>query len=142
MFPHHFGMDLLQFHKLRTAIQGNAYPGSGEDVASMEGNLRDLLMASGIFEEVEVERTDDPNQLVIALCHFRPQYSEADIAAHLEHLWADRVRYPFWEAHALVVDKEHIELEAATRTGVNGPYVTVHLVAQKARIPAQRLPMD
>ena len=135
-------MDLFQFHKLRTAVQDNAYPGSGTDLATMEGNLRDLLMASGIFEEVEVERTDDPDQLVIALCHFKPVYSEKDIARRLEDMWHDRVRYPYWEAHALVVDKEHVEFEAATRNSSTGPYVTVHLVAQKARIPAQRLPAD
>jgi hypothetical protein len=135
-------MDLLQFHKMRTAIQGNAYPGSGTDLATMERNLRDLLMASGIFEEVEVEHTDDPDRLVIALCHFKPDYSEQDVAAHVEQLWHDRVRYPYWEAHTLVVDKEHVEFEAATRSSNTGPYVTVHMVAQKARIPAQRAPMD
>ena len=135
-------MDLLQFHKMRTAIQGNAYPGSGTDLATMERNLRDLLMASGIFEEVEVEHTDDPDRLVIALCHFKPDYSEQDVAAHVERMWHDRVRYPYWEAHTLVVDKEHVEFEAATRSSNTGPYVTVHMVAQKARIPAQRAPMD
>ena len=41
-----------------------------------------------------------------------------------------------------MVDKEHVEFEAATRNSNSGPYVTVHLVAQKARIPAQRVPMD
>ena len=135
-------MNLMQFHTLRTAVQGNAYPGSTTDVATMEQNLRDLLMDSGIFEEVEVEHTDDPDRLVIGLCRFKPHYSEQDIAAHLEHLWHDRVRYPFWEAHTLVVDDEHVEFEAATRNSDTGHYVTIHMVAQKARIPAQRVPMD
>ena len=139
---HHSDMDLLQFHKLRTAIQDNAYAGSGTDLASMEENLRDLLMASGVFETVEVERTDDPDQLVIAFCHFKPNYSEKDIAAHIEHLWHERVRYPYWEAHVTLVDDEHVEFEAATRGSNTGHYVTVHLVAQKAFIPAQRVPID
>jgi len=137
---HHFVMDLSHYHRLRTAVQDNAYPGSVTDIAPMETNLRDLLMASGIFEDVEVEHTDDPDQLVIALCHFRSEYSEKDVAEHLENLWDDRVRYPFWEAHALVLEKEQVEFEAATRTSSSGPYVTVHLVAQKAQIPAQRRP--
>jgi len=106
----------------------------------METNLRDLLMASGIFEDVEVEHTDDPDQLVIALCHFKARYSESDIAEHLENLWDDRVRYPYWEAHSLVVDRELVEFEAATRSSNTGPYVTVHLVAQRAQIPEQRRP--
>ena len=95
-------------------------------------------MSSGVFEEVEVEHTDDPDQLVIALCKFLPYFTERDVARHLERIWADRVSYPFWEAHAVHVEDEHVEFEAASRHSSGGHYVTVHLVAQKARIPAQR----
>lgn len=133
-------MELSHYHRLRTAVQGNAHPGSVIELAPMETNLRDLLMASGIFEDVEVEHTDDPDQLLIALCHFRAEYSEMDVADHLERLWNGRVRYPFWEAHALALGKEQVEFEAATRNSNSGPYVTVHLVAQKAQIPEQRRP--
>lgn len=133
-------MDLLQFHRVRTAIQGNAFPGKEDDLETVEGQLRNLLMASGVFEEVEVGHTDDPDQLVIAMCKFLPYYSEDDVARHLERIWGDRVSYPFWEAHALHVENEHVEFEAATRHSSGGHYVTVHLVAQKARIPAQRTP--
>jgi hypothetical protein len=95
-------------------------------------------MSSGLFVDVEVGRTEDPDQLVIALCTFDPHVSEAAVAAQLERMWADRVSYPFWEAHTLLVDPEHVEFEAASRPSPVGGYVTVHLVAQKARIPAQR----
>lgn len=135
-------MDLVQFHKMRTAIQSNAFPGSGPDLATMEDNLRELLMASGIFEEVEVEHTDDEDQLLVALCHFKPDYSEHEIAERLESMWQNRVRFPYWAAHGLMVGKEHVEFEAATRNSSTGPYVTVHLIAQKARIPAQRVRLD
>ena len=132
-------MDLLQFHRMRTAVQNNAFPGKEEDLATVEQSLRDLLMSSGVFEEVEVEHTNDPDQLVIALCKFLPYFTERDVARHLERIWADRVSYPFWEAHAVHVEDEHVEFEAASRHSSGGHYVTVHLVAQKARIPAQRL---
>jgi hypothetical protein len=56
----------------------------------------------------------------------------------LEQIWKERVGYPFWESHAVHTDSEHVEFEAASRPSANGGYVTVHLVAQKARIPAQR----
>ncbi len=138
----HLAMDLLQFHKMRRAIQDNAPPGSGPEVSSVESTLRDVLMASGLFEDVEVGSTDDRDQLVIALCRFRPFYTEDDVAAGLEAIWDDRVRYPFWEAHALRVDDGHIEFEAATRHSGEGHYVTVHLVAQKAVVPEQRVPVD
>jgi hypothetical protein len=140
--PHHSDMDLLQYHKLRTAVQGNAFPGGASDLETVEGSLRNLLMASGVFEEVEVEHTDDPDQLVIAMCKFLPYYTEADVARHLERIWGDRLSYPFWEAHAFQVEKEHVEFQAATRHSSGGHYVTVHLVAQKARIPTQRTPID
>ena len=131
-------MDLMQYHRLRTAVQVNASPGSGSELEQVETTLRDVLMASGLFEEVEVEHTDDVDQLVIALCQFRPFYTERDVAAYLEQIWADRVGYPFWEAHALHTEEDHVELQAASRVGPQGHYVTVHLVAQRARIPVQR----
>lgn len=134
-------MELMQFHTLRTAVQGNAFPGSVADLDSVGGTLRDLLMGSGLFAGVEVEHTEDPDKLVIAMCRFRPELSEDDVARHLETLWQDRIRYPFWEAHAFRVENGHVEFEAATRLSSAGHYVTVHLIAQKA-IPAQRLPQD
>ena len=131
-------MDLLQFHRMRTAVQDNAYPAKEGELEPVERSLRDLLMASGVFEEVEVEHTNDPDQLVIALCKFLPYFTERDVARHLERIWADRVSYPFWEAHGIHVEDEYVEFEAASRHSSGGHYVTVHLVAQKARIPAQR----
>jgi hypothetical protein len=105
---------------------------------TVESTLRDVLMASGLFETVEVERTEDRDRLVIALCQFRPFHTEADVAIRLEEIWRDRERYPFWAAHALRVEPGHIEFEAATRHSGEGHYVTVHLVAQPAGIPEQR----
>lgn len=131
-------MDLLQFHRMRTAVQDNAFPGKETELTTVVGSLRDMLMRSGIFESVEVEHTDDPDQLVIALCHFKPDLSERDVAQLVERLWEQRVRYPFWEAHAVLVGEEHVEFEAATRDSTAGHYVTVHLVAQRAPVPAQR----
>ena len=131
-------MNLTQFHRMRKAVQVNAAPGSTGDLATVERSLRSMLMSSGLFIEVEVEHTDDPDQLVIALCTFDPHLAEADVAGQLERIWADRVSYPFWEAHALLVEPDHVELEAASRPSAGGGYVTVHLVAQKAFIPAQR----
>jgi hypothetical protein len=135
-------MNLSQFHQLRTAIPVSASPGKDADLALVEGNLRSVLMDSGLFVDVEVEHTDDVDQLVIALCRFRPEYTEADVAAWLEHMWADRVRYPFWEAHAIRPYADQVEFRAASRHSDGGHYVTVHLVAQNARIPAQRGPSD
>lgn len=135
-------MNLMQFHLLRTAVQNNATPASARDVASVERALRSSLAASGLFVQVEVERTDDPDQLVIALCSFEPYHSEKEVAALVERVWAEQVSYPFWESHGTLVERGHVELEAASRPSPVGGYVTVHLVAQKALIPTQRHPSD
>jgi hypothetical protein len=131
-------MQMLQYHRLRTAIQVNASPSRGTDREGVRTRLQELLEDSGLFEEVEVESTDDVDQLVIALCTFAPPTTEASVAAGLERIWSDRLRHPFWEAHATLVEDGHVELGAATRAGQLGHYVTVHLVAQRSRIPAQR----
>ncbi len=131
-------MDLTKFHRVRTGIQVNASPGTGPELTAVESTLRSVLMASGLFEEVEVEHTTDPDRLVIALCQFRPFLTEHDVATGLEEIWSDRVRYRFWEAHAVSTDDGHVEFEAASRASELGHYVTVHLVAQKAGIPTQR----
>ncbi len=132
-------MDLLQFHRMRRAVQINASPGKSEELSALEQQLRSMLLASGIFEEVEVDHTEDEDQLVIALCKFLPYFDEGDVARHLEQIWSDRISYPFWEAHAFHVEDGHVEFEAASRHSSGGHYVTVHLVAQKAKIPAQRV---
>jgi hypothetical protein len=135
---HHLSMNLMQFHRIRTALQVNASPGRGRDLETVERMLRRRLVESGLFERVEVGHTDDPDRLVIALCRFGPFRSGIDVATSLETIWSEEIRYPFWEAHAVRATDDHVELEAASRQGVGRHYVTVHLVAEKARIPAQR----
>lgn len=132
-------MELIQYHKMRTAVQANASPGRPDELVSAEHRLAQGLRDSGLFEEVEVGHTDNVDNLVIALCKFPEQLTEAQVAARLEQLWQDVLRYQFWEAHATLVDRDHVEFQGATRTGTNGHYVTVHIVAQKAFIPAQRV---
>ena len=131
-------MNLLTFHRVRAAIQENASPATDADLAPVAGTLRELLTSSGVFETVEVEHTGDRDRLVIGLCAFRPFYTERDVAARFEEIWSDRVRYPFWESHGMRTEDGFVEFEAASRPSSTGRYVTVHLVAQRARIPAQR----
>lgn len=143
-------MDVTAFHKMRRAIQVNATPGLRAELEGMQANLRRALLTSGVFAGVEVEHTNDPDRLVVALCEFAPGWAENDVAELLERLWRDAVSYPYWEAHSFLVDRAHVEFQAATRNGQRGRYVTVHLIAQQARVaeqqvvrlPTQRGPVD
>jgi hypothetical protein len=132
-------MELTQYKKLRTAVQSNAAPATSTQVLEVEDNLRSMLMSTGIFEDVEVEHTEDVDELVIAMCTFPSQLSQVQIAQRLEQAWQDRLRFEFWEAHVTLVDDEQVEFQGATRTGSDGTYVTIHVVAQKAHVPAQRV---
>lgn len=134
-------MELVHFHTLRLGVQSNASPAAGEELTAMAAAFADMLHSSELFDSVEVDVTDDPDRLVIGLSQFRADLPEQEVADTIGRLWDERVRYPFWEAHALVVEPDHVEFEAATRAGPASRYVTVHMVAQKTRIPVQRQPL-
>lgn len=134
-------MKLMHFHTLRSGVQINASPATEQALVAMENNLRDALSDSGLFDSVEVEHTDDPDQLVVALCQYRPNLTEDEVAETVERLWDERVSYTFWEVHAMRVDDGFVELEGATRESVVGRYATVHLVAQRSQVPTQRGPV-
>jgi len=135
-------MELAQYHRLRSGVQGNASPGSAQALRDVQENLARALASVGLFSDVEVGYTDDVDNLVIAMCSFNDDLTEAEVASRLELLWESRLRYGFWAAHALLIDSDQVEFQGATRTGTDGHYVTLHIVAQKAFVPAQREALD
>lgn len=132
-------MELTQYKKVRAAVQSNASPAALDDIKRVEHELRESLLATGVFDDVEVDHTDNPDGLVIAMCKFPGQMNRSQVAAKLELAWQDRLRFEFWEAHATLIDDDQIEFQGATRAGSNGTFVTLHVVAQKGPIPAQRV---
>jgi hypothetical protein len=133
-------MELIDFHKLRTAVQDNSAHAGREDVVALERRLWSGLVSAGVFADVEVGHTDDPDRLVIAMCRYPAKLTVDEVAEALDRLWLDRLRYDFWEAHTLIVARGQVELEAATRSGIGGHFLTLHVLAQQSPIPAQRGP--
>ena len=133
---------LIRYRRLRTAVQLNAAPERPARLRELEGRLRAALLDTGMFLAVEAGHTTDADRLVIALCHFGPTVPEAAVARALSVLWQEKLRYPLWESHAVLVEEGHVELQGATRGTTSGPYVTVHVVAQRARVPHQRAPLN
>jgi hypothetical protein len=134
-------MKLVHFHTLRSGVQRNASPATERALVAMGNTMRDLLADTGLFDTIEVEHTDDPDQLVVALCQYRHNLSEDEVAAAVDRIWEDGVSYTFWEVHSTFADDGYVELEGATRESVLGRYATVHLVAQRSAVPAQRSPL-
>lgn len=132
-------MELTHYKKLRTAVQSNASPAADAEIRRLEQNLHDTLISTGFFEDVEVDHTDNLDGMVIAMCKFPAQMNQSQVAARLEQAWQDRLRFTFWEAHTTIIDEDQVEFQGASRTGSTGSFVTLHVVAQKAPIPAQRI---
>ncbi len=137
-------MDMMAFQKLRGGLKGNAAPATGEDLEAAESRLRTLLKSSALFGNVEVAVTDDPDRLLIAMVNYRPETTEEEVTDFLASSWVSHLRYRGWDAHAFLVDNEHVELQAATLHASGSHYVTMHVVATagliaEPEIPVQRL---
>lgn len=133
-------MQLTHFHALRSGVQTNASPSKGQALIALESILRDRLEGSGLFDTVEVEHTHDTDRLLAGFCRYRASFSEDQVAAALERLWEEQVAYEFWEVHVSRAEDGFVEFQGATREKINGPYVTVHVIAEVSPVPAQRTP--
>jgi hypothetical protein len=131
-------MELMDYRKLRSGLQLNAPPAGPAAVGPLARRLQESLQATGLFSDIEVDVTDNVDAMVIGMCTFPAEMSSSRLAQWLGQLWRQQLRYGFWEAHTLLVDDEQVEFLGATRSGLNGHYVTVHLIAQRAFVPVQR----
>ena len=133
---------MIRYRRLRTAVQLNAAPEEPARLRVLEAAMREALLSTRLFVDLEVGHTADADRLVIALGQFGPGVDEALVARSLAWLWQERLRYRLWESHAIIVERDHVELQGATRGHSHGPYVTMHVVAQRARVPLQRAPLN
>lgn len=131
-------MELMDYRKLRTGLQINAAPAGPAAVRPMARRLQESLQGTGLFSDVEVDATENVDAMVIGMCTFPAEMQVGRLAHWLEQLWQQQLRYGFWEVHTLLVDDDQVEFLGATRSGLNGHYVTMHLIAQRAFIPTQR----
>jgi hypothetical protein len=134
-------MELRDFYKIRAGLKMNAPSAPTAAVEAMEQSLLAALRSSTLLHSAEVDSTDDPDRRLIAMVGFRPELSEAAVAAELERLWTERVQYTHWEAHAVLLDDDQVELQGGTLVSRTGYYVTVHVVAQRLEAPVEVEPV-
>ena len=135
-------MKLLEYRKLRSGVQMNARPTTAEERRAVALDLERELIRAGVFADVEVDHTENLDHLVVAMCTYDSSLSEEQVGLRLEDVWNGRLRFGYWAVHSTLVEKGQVELQGATLSNLGGPYVTVHVVAQKGPIPAQRGAMD
>jgi len=131
-------MNIHDYNTIRTGLRFQARPAGEVSLSAFERDLEEALTESGLFHSIEVGRTEDTERLLIAMVGFAPDSDLQELAAALTDLWATEVGHRYWSASATVVAKGHIELQAASRESSQGEYVTLHVVAQAAPVPAQR----
>jgi hypothetical protein len=123
-------MDLANFHKVRLAVQDNAHPADESHAARVQLALHDALTASGLFDRVELGRTDDVDQLVIGLCRCAEKVLPWEAGLGVERLWQSVTQTLAWESHSLGCTESLMEFEGAVTVDGSGHYITVHLVAE------------
>ena len=129
---------MLAFHTLRSGLETQAAPAPTRLVTTLAGRFRTALLASGVFDHVEVDTGTDPDRLVIALCAFDGAHAEEDVAHTLEDTWRE-LCLAHWEAHATSIEPGHVELEASTLRGATPNHVSLHAVAVRCPVvPEQR----
>ena len=70
-------MNLVAFQSLRNGLQRNAAPATSQVRKVVEAGLREELLASGLFDDVEVGSCEDGERLLVALCTYRGRGSIA-----------------------------------------------------------------
>lgn len=135
-------MDLGAFHVIRRGVQANGITPSVAELAPLVDRLDVALQRAGLFEDIEVGASDNPDALIMGLFRYRSGADGGQVQALLEGIWEQELRYPYWEAHASFVERGHVEFQGATLESADGQYATFHLVAQETVIPGQRRPSD
>ena len=122
-------VDRVEFLRLRTALTANLPPASGALVDAAATRLRRRLVSSVMFAQVEVEITDDPERLLVALVRYRPGTPKRQVSSFLEAVWISELRLPGLDMFHFLVEDGHIELESATGDQDSGYYLSLQLIA-------------
>ncbi len=122
-------MDRVEFVQLREATTANLPPASGALTADAASKLRQRLASSVMFAQVEVEVTDDPDRLLIAMVRFRPGTPERQVSSFLEAVWITELRLSGLDVFNFLVEDGHVEFEAVTGDQDSGYFLSLQLIA-------------
>lgn len=122
-------VDRVEFLRLKLGLTNNLPPASGALVDDAASRLRQRLASSVMFAQVEVEVTDDPERLLVALVRFRPDTPERQVASFLEAVWITELRLSGLDVFNFLVEDGHVELEAVTGDQESGYFLSLQLIA-------------
>ena len=108
------------FHRLRLAVQQNAGEAGPLPTMALHRELEQALAGSGLFETVELGRTEDPNQMVIGLCRCDSEILPWEAGLGVERLWRAVTGDFDWEAHTVECTESMMEFEGAVTVDDRG----------------------
>ena len=82
-----------------------------------------------MFAQVEVELTEDPERLLVALVRFRPGTPERQVASFLEAVWITELRLSGLDVFHSLTEPGHVEFEAVTGDQDSGYFLSLQLIA-------------
>jgi hypothetical protein len=122
-------VDRPEFVRLRAGLTTNLPPASDALIAAAAARLRQRLVSSVMFAQVEVEATEDPERLLIAMVRYRPGTPERQVSSFLEAVWISELRLPGLDVFNFLAEDGHVELESVTGDQSSGYFLSLHLVA-------------
>ncbi|QWZ06701.1 response regulator [Nocardioides panacis] len=91
-------VDHREFRRLKDGLFINLPPASSAELSVAASKLRSRLASSAMFGAVEVETTEDPDQLLVAMVRYRPGTPVAQVSSYLEAVWVSELRLPGLDA--------------------------------------------
>ena len=82
-----------------------------------------------MFTQVEVEVTEDPARLLVAMARYRPGTPKRQVSSFLEAVWISELRLPGLDVFNFLVEDGHVELESATGDKESGYFLSLQLIA-------------
>jgi hypothetical protein len=122
-------VDRLEFVRLRAALTTNLPPASGALIDAAASRLRQRLVSSVMFAQVEVEVTEDPQRLLVAMVRYRPGTPERQVSSFLEAVWISELRLPGLDVFHFLAEDGHVELESVTGDQASGYFLSLQLIA-------------
>ena len=82
-----------------------------------------------MFARVEVEVTEDPDRLLVAMVRYRPGTPERQVSSFLEAVWMSELRLPGLDVYNFLAEDGHVELESVTGDQAAGYFLSLNLIA-------------
>jgi hypothetical protein len=114
-----------QFKAVRHAIMANGQPYNSADLDGMTADIHYYLGTAGLFDRIGVKKTGDRRDLLVIRCRpASPGISPQQVAAQLERIWTQDLRFEHQAAHDLQVNDDTVTLRFVTQWAPGGLYVT------------------